>query len=592
MFGNIKTSVNTCKAVLLIMLTSFTLSWADVPPPPVNQNLGIPDSVFNNLERRNCWYCHAPQRLTDADRAELGWTFTPPTVKPGIITDRHHARVKKGMIMGENTQAPFGVPGEKYQCFSCHKVVWDEDQMADVVVQNFVNCLNCHKQKEGQASVHHLTEPAQAKNCKHCHGARINNPDDGHYIPTGRVPTQVTPRTSGGKGPNGEGACTFCHNAGVESVSGIDVKANSVNHHSTGIGQVGIMIGDQPSQLDCTLCHDQAGSDWAIRRCENCHGISSIHNIQTDSNGDGNITIGGEEPYWGHVGSSPTDCNGCHGGYLGASASVPNAGPIAPELTELSLNTVTAGTAQTITVTGTALVNSVQSTSGLRVLKSKIVITDADGIETELTPESITPTSIVVTLPPNLEEGSYYVRAVKGPAASNPLPLVVKPEVVIEWAEFWSGNTLTVEGRGFGLYMKAKDSGTNVSVNGAECTVTSWTDKLVIAECPEKCGQLVLNTVFGTATDNMYGGCETVGTNALNPTIDAIDSDYYWDIVTLDGSGFGVGANAKVTVNGDECKVTAWSDTKIVAEECPIRGCDTLIAISDTGSFTKLLDCD
>ncbi len=593
MFGSIKTSVTTCKAVLLIMLTSFTLSWADVPPPPVNQNLGIPDSVFNNLERRNCWYCHAPQRLTDADRAELGWNFTPPTVKPGVITDRHHARVAKGMIMGENTQAPFGVPGEKYQCMSCHKIVWDEDQMADVVVQNFTNCLNCHIQTEGQASVHHLTEPAQAMNCKHCHGARINNPYDGHYIPEGRVPTQVTPRTSGGKGPNGEGACTFCHNEGVEATSGISVKTNAVNHHSTGIGQVGITVGGQPSQLDCTLCHDQAGSDWAIRRCENCHGISSIHNIQTDSNGDGNITIGGEEPYWGHVGSSPTDCNGCHGGYLGASTSIPNAGPIVPSLTGLSNNVVVAGTTETITVSGEALVNDVKSASGLKRLASKIVLTDLDGIETELTPESITPSSIQVTLPPNLEPGSYYVRAVKGPSASNPISLVVKPAVTIEWAEFWSGNTLTVEGHGFGTYMNAKDSGTSVSVNGAECKVTSWTDKLVIAECPEKCGTLVLETIFGNATDSMYGGCDAKpSTAALNPSFGAIDSDYYWDIVTMNGSGFGSGANGSVTVNGDTCKVTSWSDSKIVAEECPIRGCDTLVATSDEGSFTKLLDCN
>jgi len=90
----------------------------------------------------------------------------------------------------------------------------------------------------------------------------------------------------------------------------------------------------------------------------------------------------------------------------------------------------------------------------------------------------------------------------------------------------------------------------------------------------------------------MYGGCDTVSVPALTPTIDAIDSDYYWDIVTLDGSGFGNGANASVTVNGDTCKVTSWTDGKIVAEECPIRGCDTLIAISDQGSFTKLLDCN
>ncbi len=581
MFGNIKTSVNTCKAVLLIMLTSFTLSWADVPAPPVNQNLGIPDSQFNNLQRENCWYCHAPDRLTDVNRTNLGWTFTPPTVKAGAIPDRHHLRVVREMKMGANTQAPYGVPGEVYNCQHCHAI--DPATSMIVVDESFKNCLNCHKQMDGKASVHHLTEPAQALNCKHCHGSVINNPNDGHYIPTGRTPSMVTPRTSGGKGPNGEGACTFCHNAGVESVSGIDVKTNSVNHHSTGIGQVGVG-GDV---LDCTVCHDQTGSDWAIRRCEDCHGISSIHTIQADTDGDGNITVYGEAPGFGHIGKQ-SDCLGCHGGILGAASTpIPSGGPVVPQINDLSVGKITAGSATKVTFTGIGLTNNAKTATGLKTYKSTIVLTDPDGITTELTPESISATQAVVTLPPNLEPGSYAVRAVKESLESAPVYLVVVPDVVIEWAEFWSGNTLTVEGRGFGSKINS-----SVTVNGTECSITSWTDTLVIAECPEKCGQLVLNTLFGTATDSMYGGCETAGTEALNPTIDAIDSDYYWDIVTLDGSGFGVGANAKVTVNGDECKVTAWSDTKIVAEECPIRGCDTLIAISDTGSFTKLLDCD
>jgi len=583
MFGNIKTSVATCKAVLLIMLTSFTLSWADVPPPPVNQNLGIPDSVFNNLEKENCWYCHAPQRLTDANLTNLGWTFTAPPVKAGIITDRHHARV--GTLIAPNTQAPFGVVGENYACTSCHLIEWDDALMANVVVQNFTDCLNCHTQTAGTASVHHLTAPAQALNCKHCHGSVIDNPNDGHYIPTGRVPTTMTPRASNGSGPNGEGACTFCHSPGLEAASGVSVNANAVTHHSTGIGQIGV------SALDCTLCHDQSGTNWEIRRCENCHGINSIHNIQTDSNGDGNVTVGGEAAYYGHVGNDPIDCNGCHGSYIGASTMNPG-GALVPSVTGLNNSVIVAGTTATITIDGEALVNDLQTSSGPKRLASKIVLTDLNGIETELTPNSISPSAAEVTLPPNLEPGSYYVRAVKGSSESNPISLVVKPAVVIEWAEFWEGNTLTVEGHGFGSYMNAQESGTSVTVNGAECKVTSWTDKLVIAECPEKCGKLVLETISGNATDNMFGGCETATVPDLNPTIDAIDSDYYWDIVTIDGSGFGNGANASVTVNGDTCKVTAWSDNKIVAEECPIRGCDTMIAISDQGSFTKLLDCN
>ncbi len=581
MFGNIKTSVATCKAVVLIMLTSFTLSWADVPAPPVNQNLGIPDSQFNNLAKENCWYCHAEFKLSDVNRTNLGWTFTPPAMKPGVIERRHHARI--GKVMGANTQAPFGKEGDTYRCISCHIV---DQQTALVVGQNHYDCLNCHKQLDGKASVHHLTAPAQAKNCKHCHGSLIDNPDDGHYIPLGRVPASVTPRTSGGKGPNGEGACTFCHNEGVEAVSGIPVKTNAVNHHSTGVGQVGVMVGNELSQLDCTLCHDQAGSDWAIRRCEDCHGIASLHTIQADTNNDGNITVYGETAGFGHIGQE-SDCIGCHGGYLGASNGIPYGGPVVPQINDLGVGAITAGSATQITIKGLAFTNNDQGAEGIKTYTSSFVLTDYDGIKTELTPDSISATQAVVTLPPNLAPGSYAVRAVKESLESAPVYLVVTPDIVIEWAEFWEGNTLTVEGHGFGSKINS-----SVTVNDKTCDITSWTDTLVVAECPEKCGKLVLKTIFGTATDNMYGGCETASTPDLNPTISAIDSDYYWDIVTLDGSGFGNGTNASVTVNGDTCKVTAWSDTKIVAEECPIRGCDTLIAISDQGSFTKLLDCN
>ncbi len=101
---------------------------------------------------------------------------------------------------------------------------------------------------------------------------------------------------------------------------------------------------------------------------------------------------------------------------------------------------------------------------------------------------------------------------------------------------------------------------------------------------------------LGVPSDSTYIFIEeTVATPLkplFNPTVSTIDSDYYWDIVTIDGSDFGDETNATVTVNGDICRVKSWTNTKIVVEECPIRGCDTLVAISSQGSFTRLLDCD
>ena len=136
MFKNRRSLASTLKIGLLMVLACVTLGWANVPPPPVNQNLGIPDSTFNNLNKLNCAYCHAPEKLSAEDRAQIGWTFEAPTMKDGIIADRHHLRVVKGMIMSEHTQAPFGEPGQPYECFSCHKIENGEMDRVDNPLKN------------------------------------------------------------------------------------------------------------------------------------------------------------------------------------------------------------------------------------------------------------------------------------------------------------------------------------------------------------------------------------------------------------------------------------------------------------------------
>ncbi|WP_456415436.1 IPT/TIG domain-containing protein [Thiolapillus sp.] len=484
------------KICLLVVAGGIaTASWAAVPAPPVNQNIGIPDGVFNDLERRNCWYCHASDRLTPDDLAEIGWTFDPPEIKPGIITNRHHARI--GQVIQNPTDAPFGTPGEIYECIACHVMEFNPDLGYFEVGKNFENCLNCHQQIPGQASVHHLTAPAQALNCQHCHGSLVDNPGDGHYIPTNRPPTSVTPRTSVGKGPNGEGACDFCHATGTD-VTGRLIPGNDVNHHSTGIGQDGI------SGLGCNVCHDQMGTDWAIRKCQDCHGIKSIHNIQADSNNDGIVSIGGEDPGFGHIGSSPEDCNGCHGGYLAASfMPAPFSGPVSPELTGLSQQSVTAGSAATITVTGTSLINEVLTFMGPMEIKSRARLTAPDGTVTELPPDAVSVSSMDVTLPSTLDPGSYYLRVVKGRSESNPMPLIVLPYVAIEGISK-SGSSLTISGSGFGSYLNAVDSGTSISIAGAACDVESWTDSEIVANCEEtSCGGLTVESIFGSAYEEV-----------------------------------------------------------------------------------------
>jgi len=478
------------KIILILILVSFTLSSAQqLPIHPMKQNIGIPDTIFNNLNKLNCAYCHKP---------ELGWTFTPPTVKDGILADRHHLKVIKNMIIGENTQAPFGAPGEPYKCTSCHQIKQDAADGANKISDNFKNCLNCHIQKSG-ASVHHLTAKAQELDCKHCHSNRVDNPNDGHYIPTYRA-SMITPRPSGGTGPNGRGACNYCHSAGVDSVSGILVKSNKETHHSTGIGQEGI------SNLDCTLCHDNSDPALAIRRCQNCHGVKSLHSIQVDSDGDGFIKASEEKPYFGHVGNNQ-DCEGCHSGWDYEQNALSKAYIIVPQLNDISTFKISNEKTTILTIKGQAFTNIYSSPKkGTINLKSTIILTKgSNNKEIKLTPSFISESSLKVTIPKGLTPGNYYIRADKYSIVSNPLNLVILPAVSISKITN-SGNKFTILGNGFGKYLDASDSQVYLTIANSRCNIESWSDEKIIATCNNTCKTLKVKSIFGDATKNITCG--------------------------------------------------------------------------------------
>ena len=138
-----------CTSILLVavMLLMVAASWATVPPPPVNQIIGLPDGIFNNLDEAGCRACHED----------------PDIVNPGTIPDRHHLLV--GQVIIDPTAAPHGTPGGTYECLSCHELQYDPGTGAYVFV-NFRDCLLCHQQIPMKASVHHMTAAAEAKDCK------------------------------------------------------------------------------------------------------------------------------------------------------------------------------------------------------------------------------------------------------------------------------------------------------------------------------------------------------------------------------------------------------------------------------------------
>lgn len=464
--------------------------FAAVPAPPVIQMQGIPDGVFNNLTEEVCRSCHNQN--------------PPPTipVNPMYLPERHHLKVNTTIPPNSDVPNPDpngdGIPETNYLCLSCHNMTYDPVTYSYVLEQNFRNCLNCHEQTD-EATVHHLTQLASDQDCAACHGDLINNPGDGHYIPTYQ-PSMVTPWPSGK--PNGDdsiintagtspGNCNFCHNTadgmpGTPTTSletnwlgsTIPVYQNMETHHSTGLA-----INDSTR---CAWCHDvTAGAGYAIRQCEACHGVSSLHNITSDSNNDGAVMPGQEPVGYSHTGGQ-ADCWGCHGNNGSILSMAPGAGAAIPGLHSLDYSSIDAGTDTTLTLGGINFTNYVQNpwTGNYDILVSSVVrLTDDNGNATDFVPTSITSESIEVVIPDTVAPGNYRITATKGPSSSNPMNLTVTPTVTIDSASC-SRRTkvLTVTGSGFGQYLEASDSGTNVEMEGETGSVTSWTDTEIVAE--------------------------------------------------------------------------------------------------------------
>ncbi len=429
--------------------------WADVPPPPVNQTLGMPDVGFSNMAEADCRVCHSS----------------------GLV-DEHHEEYGKTVDTSGSVTVPYpdtdgdGNDDTEYSCLSCHGDSFAVER----------DCLVCHTGD----SPHH----DGSTDCQSCHGSIVDNAGDGHYIPT-YAPSLVTPSPSGGPG-----ACDECHTAG-----GGGILSNKDLHHGTGL----------PGTVGCSLCHDmQAPADEKIRRCEDCHGPDSLHNIQADSPATGNvgtIVVGGEDSGYGHVGRDvpgDSDCWGCHGFTTQNLTAI--SGSIAPTLYNVRPAVLKAGVDTFVVLTGSAFTN----TTGETLYESDAVLTAADGSSVTLTPGALYEGLLKVTVPGNTAPGNYKLRVVKtddegDPVISNAIGITVVREVII--TDVTSDGIVTIEGNGFGGY--AEGSGTSVTgriTSGnrtaiVEATIVSWSDTVIKADfgaaSPE---EVTVNSVFGTDT--------------------------------------------------------------------------------------------
>ncbi|MBT1073046.1 IPT/TIG domain-containing protein [Pelotalea chapellei] len=444
-------------AAIAIMLGAATVLLAQTPPP-VPQTFGLYDAKFTSFTKTECLGCH---------------------VSDEVLVVRHH-----NLINTKNKA-----------CLDCHTLI--SDPTGGFTFDDFRTCNKCHS-----TSPHHTTAAAIARNCQLCHGSTIDNPLDGHTIPTYAV-TSVTPKINGrpvvdpttGAIVTVQG-CVACHQP---NATAIDPKTNTVRaissnadtHHGTNIGHpetggVGL----------CTWCHNFDQPGLAIRQCESCHGIKSLHNIQPKV---GTVIPGAETAGLGHIGAN-WDCQGCHWSWFGNADQNPAKATV-PSIGGQSSHVVAANKAATLTLTGSAFTN----VGGDSVTYNPTVTISNSTTSITLTPTSFTDSEIQVIIPALLE-GNYDLNVVKGSGIvevkSNLAKLSVVPQLAIKSIILASKN-VTISGSGFGSIPPADyKSGLGVFAGTTQARIVSWAPtKIVAAFQSIKAGnQVTVKTLNGAVS--------------------------------------------------------------------------------------------
>ncbi|MCG7849612.1 MAG: hypothetical protein MIO93_10600, partial [ANME-2 cluster archaeon] len=464
-------------AIAVIALVGIAI--AVVPPPPANQLLGIPDTTFDGFTEPECRECHTATGTAIGEDPNLN-----------SLPDRHHWLVASG----------------DYACLDCHPIVTNPDGTQNITTTR--DCLECHL-----STPHHNTIDAQDRHCSACHGSLVDDYDDGHYIPT-YLPSLVTPDTSFiiQNATTGKkwGGCEGCHENQTKLADGTpigpidlnyDIKENYETHHNL-----------DTVSTNCNYCHDFSAAS-SIRQCETCHGVKSLHNIQYDyTNTSG--TLG-----YGHIGDN-WDCNGCHAFWDAGAA--PMEGPITPSLDTVSADGLVAGQSTVLRLEGSNFV----TTTGSTTYTSDVVVNDGANPVT-LTPDSITGSEIIVTIPP-LDAGVYGLYVVKADMKSKLVPIFVSPDVTITSA-VKDGDNVVIKGAGFGEQLP-EPFDTLVSVTVLHkvnknkivelpTNIVSWSPTQIMVNCPEASSEDVatLNALFGSASAEITVDSDPTPTETPTP---------------------------------------------------------------------------
>lgn len=493
--------------VAIAILSLAGIAMAIIPPPPANQNIGFYDTFISELTPESC-HSAAPCHGSD-DTA---------------IANRHHLLVPSG----------------EWTCLNCHPVDPNSPGGYGVIIER--DCIQCHNGtawSENPTEVniprpHHFSTSAISRHCNDCH-SYIDNYDDGHYVPAYNT-SLLTPladyklinETSGRLW----GGCRACHWSD-ETASPVILDNHDTHHDATRgipgrqctwchVGNVSRLRPDGSASYLRVYLTDPYGFGWdtvnghlefrnstllnlgdAVNGtgCEKCHSVATIHNIQYDYN---NTT--GQLGY-GHIGTD-WDCNGCHAFWDAGAASLE--GAIIPDMTGITPNKLAAGSPTVVTITGSNFL------SGAGTFTAAVLV---DG--TQLTPDSVSDSQIVVTVP-SLTAGIHSIRVVKNgdtqPKFASPGMLVVAAEADITSAVLAKG-MITITGTGFGAKPDPAFTDLGVFIDHTagkgktkvtttlKADIISWTETEIVAQADVGAGELLtLKSLNGEDAEKIAGG--------------------------------------------------------------------------------------
>ena len=210
---------------------------------------------------------------------------------------------------------------------------------------------------------------------------------------------------------------------------------------------------------------------------------------------------------YGHIGDN-WDCNGCHAFWDAGAA--PMEGPIIPTIAAVSADGLVAGQSTVLRLEGSNFI----TTTGTTTYTSGVVVNDGANPVT-LTPDSITGSQIIVTIPP-LDAGVYGLYVVKADMKSKLVPIFVSPDVTIISA-VKDGDNMVITGAGFGDQLP-EPFDTLVSVTVLHkfnknkivelpTDIVSWSDTLIVINCPDASSEdlATVNALFGSASADITG---------------------------------------------------------------------------------------